>query len=262
MKMSFSSENLANYWDNIAKNMNELEFQNAPSTLIYKQSEINLFKRHFKEAKGKKLLKLDLWNEVNNTGILFWAYDQGYEVHGLDISPYIVRRANENFAGKEHTFIESDIRDIKFPDNTFDYIYTMGTIEHIPDYRKAIKEIYRVLKPGGKAIIGVPNANDPFLRPLTVWILERFNAYPYSPEKAFIMDELATDAEEAGFTLMDTTGVLFQPGWLRMADCFFYNKLPFLRGLFNLLFKPFEAMERKYDNCKRMGYLIAVVVEK
>ena len=42
-------------------------------------------------------------------------------------------------------------------DATFDYIVSFQVIEHIPDDHLFIKEIYRVLKPGGKAIITTPN---------------------------------------------------------------------------------------------------------
>jgi ubiquinone/menaquinone biosynthesis C-methylase UbiE len=42
-------------------------------------------------------------------------------------------------------------------DNTFDYIVTFQVIEHIEDDSLFIKEIYRVLKPGGKVIITTPN---------------------------------------------------------------------------------------------------------
>jgi SAM-dependent methyltransferase len=49
-----------------------------------------------------------------------------------------------------------DIQDIKYPDNTFDFIYCSHVLEHVPNDKKAMKELYRVLKPNGKAIIQVP----------------------------------------------------------------------------------------------------------
>ena len=52
--------------------------------------------------------------------------------------------------------IEVDITDIPFDDNTFDIILCNHVLEHIPDDRKAMSELYRVLKPGGKAICEVP----------------------------------------------------------------------------------------------------------
>lgn len=49
-----------------------------------------------------------------------------------------------------------DIQDIKYPDNTFNFIYCSHVLEHVPNDQKAIKELYRVLKPGGTALIMVP----------------------------------------------------------------------------------------------------------
>ena len=44
----------------------------------------------------------------------------------------------------------------------------MGTIEHFDESDAAVREMWRVLKPGGRAVVGVPNRLDPFLRPLLV----------------------------------------------------------------------------------------------
>jgi len=49
-----------------------------------------------------------------------------------------------------------DITDIHCADNYFDLILCNHVLEHIPDDRKAMRELCRVLKPGGKAILQVP----------------------------------------------------------------------------------------------------------
>ncbi|WP_405305377.1 glycosyltransferase [Methanobrevibacter sp.] len=49
-----------------------------------------------------------------------------------------------------------DIQDIPYEDNYFDLIYCSHLLEHVPDDNKAIRELYRVLKPGGTALILVP----------------------------------------------------------------------------------------------------------
>lgn len=48
-------------------------------------------------------------------------------------------------------------RDLPFKDETFNLVFTSSTLEHIPDRKNAVSEIKRVLKPGGKAVIIVPN---------------------------------------------------------------------------------------------------------
>ena len=48
--------------------------------------------------------------------------------------------------------------------NTFDTVVSFQVIEHIPDDRLFLEEIYRVLKPGGKAVISTPNINHTLSR--------------------------------------------------------------------------------------------------
>jgi len=49
-----------------------------------------------------------------------------------------------------------DITDIPYEDNMFDFIMCTHVLEHIPDDNKAMEELYRVLKEGGRALINVP----------------------------------------------------------------------------------------------------------
>ena len=52
--------------------------------------------------------------------------------------------------------VKADICDLPFSDNTYDIILCNHVLEHIPDDTKAMQELYRVLKPGGMAILQIP----------------------------------------------------------------------------------------------------------
>lgn len=52
--------------------------------------------------------------------------------------------------------VKADICDLPFTDNEFDFIICNHVLEHIPDGTKAMQELYRILKPGGTAILQVP----------------------------------------------------------------------------------------------------------
>jgi ubiquinone/menaquinone biosynthesis C-methylase UbiE len=56
----------------------------------------------------------------------------------------------------ERAMVAMDLTDIQYPDDTFDVIYCSHVVEHIPDDRRALRELYRVLKPGGWAMIHAP----------------------------------------------------------------------------------------------------------
>jgi SAM-dependent methyltransferase len=260
--LQWNPKKIAEYWDKRAKEIGSLI--GASSTAYYRRSEIRLFKKYFGNLSGKRLLKLDLWNEVNNTQILFWVAEQGAKVYGLDVSKYLVTETKKKFSkmGFRGEFITCDMRRMKFPDQTFDYVYSMGTIEHVPDYDKVIKEIYRVLKRGGKAIIGVPNKLDPFLRPLFVWLLTKIERYPYAPEKSFTFSELEKELKKTGFRIEARTGILFIPGILRMIDVYLHCRIPLVSRFIGLILKPFEFLESNFSFFARCGYLIVCVCQK
>ena len=52
--------------------------------------------------------------------------------------------------------INMDITAMDFPDNHFDFILCSHVLEHIPEDKKAMRELYRVLKPGAWGILQVP----------------------------------------------------------------------------------------------------------
>ena len=55
-------------------------------------------------------------------------------------------------------FMQMNVPPLKgIEDNSFDYVITFQVIEHIKDDNEFVKEVYRVLKPGGKLIVSTPN---------------------------------------------------------------------------------------------------------
>ena len=164
------------FWAGVGERFPDLA--GAASTRYYSDNERRLFSEHFPALKGLRILKTDLWDEAKNTRILAWAHRQGARVFGVDISAPIVRLARAAFdtAGGSSCPLQSavgDVRDLPFGDDSFDAIYSMGTIEHFDETVRAVEEMARVLKPGGRAIVGVPNRHDPFLRPLMATVVMR-----------------------------------------------------------------------------------------
>jgi len=56
--------------------------------------------------------------------------------------------------------VKADICNLPFEKDSYDFILCNHVLEHIPDDETAMKELYRVLKPGGKAILQIPLEND------------------------------------------------------------------------------------------------------
>ena len=55
---------------------------------------------------------------------------------------------------------KEDLTKLSFPNGSFDLVYASHVLEHIPDDRKALDEIRRVLVPGGIAVLPVPIVSD------------------------------------------------------------------------------------------------------
>jgi len=52
--------------------------------------------------------------------------------------------------------VKADICDLPFEENTFDVVFSNHVLEHIEDDKKAMSELYRVLKPGGMGVFQIP----------------------------------------------------------------------------------------------------------
>lgn len=248
------------FWESVGETFPSLK--GAASTAYYFECERTLFEQFFPPLEGRSILKTDLWDEAKNTEILRWAAEQGARPFGVDIAPDVVAVAASVLAGHSPRLAIADVRALPFREASFDLIYSMGTIEHFPDYETATREIFRVLKPGGTAIVGVPNKTDPFLRPLMVDLLNRAGMYAYGMEKSFTRGALRRLLESAGFRVASESGILFIPGWLRMADLFCHTRVPWLAGLTGWLVRPFAWLYRHVPAVRRHGYMIAAVTRK
>ena len=235
----------------------------APSTRYYFECEKTLFESFCPDLKGKKVLKTDLWDEAKNTRILCWAADQGAQVFGIDISSPTVREAADNFRDSHSArLMVNDVRWMALRSDSVDVIYSMGTIEHFPEYRQALRECFRILKPGGMIFMGVPNRWDPFLRPLMVKLMQWAHLYSYGRERSFSRRALARMMRETGFETVDMSGILFMPGILRIIDLFLHVQNPSLTKITAPLIAPFAWLFRKVPALRRHGYLICSISRK
>lgn len=107
----------------------------------------------FEKYKGKKVLDIgpgrgqESHNFVNN----------GAEVSILEYAGQGVEIVNKRLDcfGLDADLIQADAVSIPYADNVFDLVFSYGVLHHIPDMKRSVSEILRVLKPGGIAKIMV-----------------------------------------------------------------------------------------------------------
>lgn len=85
---------------------------------------------------------------------------RGYAAWGVDLSDAMVEYARQHY--DPDRFRVGDIEHIPFPDNTFDAVVCLGVMEYLEKDETALREMWRVLKPGGHAVITTPNSICPF----------------------------------------------------------------------------------------------------
>jgi len=93
---------------------------------------------------------------------------------GLELEDEIIRKAQRNVGHLPGvTLTRGNIYALPFPDGYFDGVILSEILEHIDDDVAGLREVWRVLKPGGVVAITVPHANYPFLWDPINWTLER-----------------------------------------------------------------------------------------
>jgi SAM-dependent methyltransferase len=239
-------------------------FFGSPTTRLYLENEQRLMARHFGDLRGKTLLKLDLWNEAQNTEILFWTKQQGAACFGIDIARTTAAKAMSRSRALQIP-IEIAIADaarIPFVSDSFDFAYTMGTIEHLARPPAALAEIARVLRPGGLAIIGVPSTEDPFLFAKASLLMQRLGVYPYGLERWYSIETLCRQVEESGLKVVGRDGILFLPWILRWLDLYLWLHCREACAVTSLLTRPFRWLARRPGLAEKYGYLTVAVAAK
>lgn len=123
---------------------------------------------------GKKVLDVGCGNGY----VLSRFAMNGAETHGVDLTPAAVDLCRRRFAfmGLHGDFRVANAEALPFEDDTFDCVTSMGVLHHTPDTPKAVDEVYRVLKPGGRLILMLYHRNSVLYRwrfPVTALLMRR-----------------------------------------------------------------------------------------
>lgn len=99
------------------------------------------------------VLKTDCFNEAEGGEKDISDLLDAKKTTYVELNPAMVEQAKSKHP--ERYFVCGDIRELQFGDETFSMVIDLSTIDHIPlgDVKKAIKEYYRVLKPGGRLLL-------------------------------------------------------------------------------------------------------------
>jgi SAM-dependent methyltransferase len=112
-----------------------------------------------------------------------------------------------------------DITSLSFGDESFDLLLSFDVLEHVPDYRTALREFFRVLKPSGRLVLTVPFRSD-LARTLVRASLNEDGTVSHHVEPEYHGDPLASDGVLAFYDFgWDLTAALVEAGFEQAHWC-------------------------------------------
>lgn len=129
------------------------------------------------------------------------AVKRGAKVTSMDVGQKLLKEVAKKCDSKR---VVGSILKMPFKDNSFDYVVSSEVIEHVTDPDKALKELYRVLKPGGTLALTTPNKFWYF----SLKIANALNLRPYQGlENWHWYGELKNKLKKLGFKIQEMYGI-------------------------------------------------------
>ena len=163
-------------------------------------------------------------------------YVSNCQLVGLELEWPIIQKAKANVGHLPRLMLNNaNMYALPYPDNTFDAVVLSEILEHVDDDVAGLREVQRVLKPGGVVAITVPNANypfwwDPINKTLEATINRPIRRGPLAGiwanhVRLYERNQLREAAEAAGFTV-------------EAERAFTHHAMPFIHNLVYGLGKP------------------------
>jgi 2-polyprenyl-3-methyl-5-hydroxy-6-metoxy-1,4-benzoquinol methylase len=139
----------------------------------------------------------------------------GAHVTGCDFSLAALRVGQEKLRalgnGWSPALVQGDAQVLPFTDESFDIVVSCETIEHVPEVKSALREMWRVARPGGRLFLTTPNyANLMGLYDLYARVRHpgRPDDQPFDRRQWFA--QILSDVQRAGWKILRTDGTVHQ----------------------------------------------------
>lgn len=137
-------------------------------------------------ASGSGLHLLDIGCGTGaNLPMLQSFVGEGGTVTGIDFSPLALRFAGDHLGAQRLSLLQGDALHLPFRDGSFDAVTMLDVLEHLSDDGQALREVNRVLRPGGAYIWSVPAYQS--LWSMHDEALHHFRRYEYHDLRALLL---------------------------------------------------------------------------
>lgn len=231
------------------------------------QKEISIAKKQMQNGANENLCILNLCSQgkVHELYKTFSGYRCGEYFDGVASGDYL------------DGIMCIDLQNIPFEDNYFDFVITEDVLEHVWDVTRALKEINRVLKPGGKHIFTVPVHENIVTMSRKYNQLEVFHGDPLRPEGAKVFTDFGRDIasfvdkfgmkttmhtlhrfhEPDETSFIDDEAESYKKNWRNMLGVFRYNSIVLISE------KVVDCkMDKKKQNLEKEEYTLPFTGER
>ncbi len=167
----------------------------------------------FEKYAGQKVLEIGLGA---GTDFRQWVKNNAVAV-GVDITEEALKRTEERLSilnPEKNNFklMEGDAENLGLPDNHFDLVYSYGCFHHVPNPEAAVRESFRVLKPGGELKVMVYHV--PSWTGWLLWVLHCLaKGKPWQSPRKAIFDHLESPGTKA-YTIKEAKQLFHNAGFL------------------------------------------------
>ena len=144
------------------------------------------------QVEGQRVLEVGCGRGVG-TEIIFEQFG-AREIYAFDLDPDMVNRARRRLAAYPPDRLRLSVGDataIEADDESFDAVFDFAIIHHVPDWQRAVAELRRVLRPGGRFFFA-----EYTRQALNRWFFRAFLEHP--TENRFSREEFMTELERQG----------------------------------------------------------------
>jgi len=198
----------SDYWDKIGRRTITSPFQEKIA--LYKKSmNLSLISAWVPSAQGDWMLKTDLFEEAFGKDSLMDELNISYTHSvGIDISGVIVRKASKRFP--HNPLLKADVCRLPFKKGSFELIVSTSTLDHLPikNLPIAIKEFFRILKPGRCLVLTLDSKHNPLHR-LASAMRSKYGLFHI--ERCYSVQEISTLLKECRFHVTDSKPIYHIP---------------------------------------------------
>lgn len=166
---------------------------NPIRALVQRRHEAALMQRLGGRLDGMRVLEIGCGRGVG-TEIIFERFG-AQEVHAFDLDPDMVEKARKRlsrYPAPRLRLVVGDAAAIEARDESYDAVVDFGIIHHVPGWQRAIKEVSRVLRPGGLFLF-----EEVTRQALSRWFYRTLLKHP-PQENWFNSEEFVAELERQG----------------------------------------------------------------